>query len=295
MEMFPRARELFSFERLILSLIMLDVAGLLALIAFHQPTAATVAVPSPSDTFAKRMQSFQADYDPNKCKTDPHGHIYYSLGDTVFALPNIPNPAFLDPLEPKMLREAPDPTDQVGCLGNPYQQRILTAFWTKAMQVRLYWNWRPLQGPSRARADWRGELLPIDMAEIKCKEATITETLTNGLSACRVKPLRDVRVEDWAASYVSDPAKYATPMGRSFIVSCGPELMANAIDDCKVAYSLKPDLGVSYKFKPYHAQVPLPVDRVIDEDKKLRESIDQAEVKDFKWPSPAKSRPEELH
>jgi hypothetical protein len=192
-----------------------------------------------------------------------------------------------------MLREAPDPTDQVGCLGNPYQQLVLTNFWTKAMQVRLYWNWRPLEGPNRAKADWRGELLPIDMAEINCKEATITETLPNGLRACRVKPLRDVRVEDWAASYVSDPAKYATPMGRPFIVSCGPSLMANAIDDCKVAYSIKPDLGVTYKFKPYHG-APLPVDRVIDEDHKLRDSIEKAEVKDFKWPSAVKSPPEIL-
>lgn len=240
--------------------------------------------------FVASMQPAPAlDYHaPTKCKTNSQEHVYYSVGETVLAYPYVANPIILDPVGPNLLRDAPDPTDEVGCLDNPFQQGSL-AFGSKSLRGYLHWNARPIPEKFRAKADWWGELTNIDMLEINCDRATITETLPSGLKACRVKPTNppDPPVEDWAASYVADPAKYTTPLGRPFIIHCDPGLKSSGITSCSVAYSLRPDLGFSYKFRPFRG-LAVPVDQIIDEDRKLREKFEAWVVKDFKWPTPIK-------
>jgi hypothetical protein len=243
---------------------------------------------------ASMMRASALDYHaPTKCKTNSLDHVYYSVGETVLAYPYVANPIFLDPVEPDLLRDAPDPTDEVGCLGNPFQQGSL-AFGSNSLRGYLHWSPHPVPEKFRAKADTWGELPNIDMLEIDCKRATIVETLPSGLKACRVKPENppDAPVEDWAASYVADLAKYTTPMGRPFAVFCGPGLKSYSITRCEVAYSLRPDLGLSYEFRPYNGLAPVPVDQIINEDHKLREKFETWVVRDFKWPTPIKLPPE---
>ena len=92
-------------------------------------------------------------------------------------------------------------------------------------------------------------------------------------------------MEDWAAAYISDPNAYATPLGRPFIVVCGPNLYTGpAISKCEVGYSIAHGLAVGYDFQPYLGRSPIPIDHIIVLDRSIRAQIDAAIVKDFVWP-----------
>jgi hypothetical protein len=217
---------------------------------------------------------------PPKCKSGSLEHIYYSVGETVLAYPYV-ELTYISPLEPSLLRDVPDPNDELGCLGNPFQMQSL-AFGTKQLRGELFWNWRP-------RPDDNWNTYGVRLLELMCKDATIVENLPIGLKACRVKPTNppDLPKEVWPVSYVADHEKYTTPTGKPFVVNCdGGAFILR--DPCTVGYSLRPDLGISYTFDPYKKSTPLPVDQIFDEDRKFQETFKSFVVKEFKWPTPIK-------
>jgi hypothetical protein len=141
-------------------------------------------------------------------------------------------------------------------------------------------------GPSswKGAYQWPGE--SDGLAKLICDHPTIRETLPNGLVACRVQPVDKSRVEDWGASYIADASVYTTPLGRPFIVDCGPGLYSGPpIASCRVAYAITSDLAVSYEFQPYLGTSPIPIDHIVEFDREVRAQIDDAMVKDFIWPN----------
>jgi len=239
-------------------------------------------------------------YDPGVCKTDPKGHLYIALGRNVFSVPFLKDGVYgLYSVLPKAKRLARDPSEPEGCPGNPSQQRSFAFNFGAPLvdsdegsvratpreaptRVTLFEVWNPNSNPDREHSEWSGE--SAGLAQLVCAQATARETLPNGLTACRAGAA-GTRVEDWGASYISDPSRYATPLGRRFIVDCGPGLYSGPpISQCQVAYAIKPDLAVEYLFQPYVGPSPIPIDHIIEFDRKIRAQIEAATVKDFVWP-----------
>lgn len=242
-------------------------------------------------------------YDWGKCKTDVRGDVYVAFGDRVLRFPwSDSRIYFIDSLSPNEQRTPPDSSEEVGCQGNPLQVRMFGALtgslWIvkddePVTPITLYWNWRPRAHTDAKNSVWRGEDIGLDMLRLMCERATTTEILLNGLKACRLKPTNppDARVEDWAANYSTDPNTYATPLGHPLVARCGPTIFSTPIDDCQVAYAITTELGVAYRFHPYHGAHPFPLDKLLSFDRSLQEHISAATVHDYKWPGPLKIDP----
>lgn len=242
-------------------------------------------------------------YDPATCNADAHGHLYIALGRYVLAVPFLKKGLyFLNSVLPNDRRLAPDPTEPEGCPDNPSQQRSFGFYFGSPLvdaggdsatpmqreaptRLTLYEVWNPDRMADRDHSEWFGESTIALLTNTSCARATIREVLPNGLTACRIKPVAEARIEDWAVSFISDPGIYATPLGRPFMIDCDPDLYSGpSITKCKVGYSIAPGLALGYEFQPYRGKSAVPFDHVIALDRSIRRQIDAAIVKDFIWP-----------
>ncbi len=114
-----------------------------------------------------------------------------------------------------------------------------------------------------------------------CKAAAVREELPNGLTTCWIKlhwpadPAVEARQENWGAAYRARPDVYTAPLGRPFVVDCGPLLFEYTISHCDIAYTMMPGLGVGYRFQPYLGAGRIPIDRIIEFDRGLRAAIER--------------------
>jgi hypothetical protein len=242
-------------------------------------------------------------FDAAACKMDAKGHLYIALGRYVLAVPFSEDRTYLlDSVPASAKRLAPDPTEPEGCPGNPTQQRSFGFYFPAPLtdadgpssksvdreaptRLTLYEVWKPNPNADQDHPEWSGESLTDSVVRSRCDRASVRERLPGGLNACRIQPVDKSRVEDWAASYIADPSVYATPLGRPFMVDCGPRLYSHGISHCNVAYSLARGLAVGYEFQPYLGQSRIPIDHIIEFDRKIRAQIDVAIVKEFLWPN----------
>ena len=226
--------------------------------------------------------------------------MYVALGRDVFATPA---PAkvnmVIDQIPADMRRKVPDPNEPIGCLDNPLQSASHYLFHSADFggdgsgsgkigipDLLTLCSLRRTNAATENGKDeeWLGEVSQRHTADVVCGRATLREDLPNGLSACRVAPADPLNglKEDWASSYISQI--YRTPLGRSFVVNCGPGLFSGPIGDCDVAYAMTSDVGISYRFRPYQGSHPIPVDQIIAYDKSLRAAVERAQVKNYPWP-----------
>lgn len=250
-------------------------------------------------------------YDPSTCKTDAHDKLYIALGRNVLAVSQMGTVVVgqIYPGTGDNRLVPPDPTDRQGCPDNPEQvesyafaYQLDATLQTKAgipLEKRprpdLLQLFRTLKGdavPSAHDALWMGEDLQLGVARSTCEEqATLKERLPNGMMACRIGPkarsATSPRVEDWAASYVAPSDVYKTPLGEKFVVNCNGGLYTRGIGDCKVAYVMRPGLGVSYRFQPYLTPQAIPIENIIEFDRGLRAEIESSLVKNYRWPDEA--------
>jgi hypothetical protein len=239
-------------------------------------------------------------FDPATCKQNT-GSFYVALGRYVFAtagtaMANV----VIDPIPESRLLKVPDPKDPKGCFGNPLQSNSHAMFYPMAFGsdipgqskllvpdlLTLANLKRGAGGGEEKDVDWPAEALELEIAENACKAATLREELKSGLLACRIKPVDppNARKEDWAASYIAKQEIYTTPLGKLFVIDCGPNLLSAPISHCYVAYAINPGIGLTYRFQPYRANNPIPIDLAITYDKSLRAFIERALVKDYPWP-----------
>jgi len=253
--------------------------------------------------------AYEFPYNTASCKNDPHGKFYVALGQYVFAMPYAEKDYFVyNSLRPGNIGlKPPDPSDPVGCFGNPLQSWS-HAFAYRYHRMMLGKNAPPVEDkegpelltlfriidnpiPSADDKAWPGEEVELRVGDQGCQHAAVREDMPDGLTACRIKPAAylDRPQEDWAAHYRARADVYMTPLGKPFIVNCGPELTKSTISSCEIAYTMKPGLGVSYRFQPYRGRNAIPINHIIDFDKSLRAAIEDELVKDYPWPdlSPA--------
>lgn len=296
------ARFRIAFTRLAMS-------AVIAQVLFGVGPATAAPAKSGRDEFA---------YDPSACKTNAHDKIYIALGPNVLAVPFHAAPALIGAIYPGTGVERltpPDPTDHEGCPNNPrqlesygfnyqYNEALAGKGGAKPpstphplyLELVDYLRGNPASSPKQR---WPGEESELQIARQTFADATVRERLKNGLTACRVKPRIDLRVEDWGASYIAQTSVYAAPLGQPFVVNCGPVLFSAAVGYCTVAYRIAPGLGLVYHFEPYKGSGPIPIERIVDFDRDLRGQIERSIVNDYAWPDlettpdRAKTRPQQ--
>jgi hypothetical protein len=237
-------------------------------------------------------------FDPSSCKHNT-GHMYVAFGRSVFVTPAQAN-AVVDPLQPNAPHlKAPDPAEPAGCFGNPLQSdsyhllgsatltgsapgnaKLGVPDGLELINLQMFKDWQGSGG------EWILEQNERKIANKTCRIAAVQEDLSNGFHACRIKLIKPANAPevDWAASYIAKKNIYTTPLGRPFVINCGPLMFSNALDYCDAEYELTSDLGVYYEFRPYHTAHPISIDQIIAFDKFLRAAVEAALVKDYPWP-----------
>jgi hypothetical protein len=242
-------------------------------------------------------------FDPKTCKQSS-GNVYVALGRYVFVMSNEDQNKYVFQTlnETSLILKAPEPSEPVGCLGNPLQllshriaNRLFSALSGQSLAagpapdvLTLYRLDRsPLAEPDGK--EWPGESSQLDFAAHffdggNCREGLVQEDIANQLTACRMKLAnpQNARQEDWATSYQAKV--YAAPLGKPFVINCDAMLFSDHMGSCRVGYVLKPGLGVSYKFQPYRGRSAIPIERIVDFDRSLRALIENELVKDYPWP-----------
>jgi len=237
-------------------------------------------------------------FDPATCKENT-GNLYVALGRYVFATPSSTANVVIDPVPETKSLKAPDPSQPMGCLGNPLQSNSHYLFHPLTVatnvpgqsrpsfpiQLGLYNLRRNSPAADKQDREWPGESLERLIEDRVCRTATLREDLASGLLACRIKPAdpSNVRQEDWAASYLANQEIYKTPLGKPFVVNCGPGSLSSGFGYCDVSYMFNSGIGVSYRFQPYIGNHPIPIDQIIAYDKSLRSAVESALVKDYRW------------
>ncbi len=275
----------------------------LQLIAF--PLGQSLCAPAPPNT--QQSAGPAGKFNPGACRNDPKRQIYLAIGRMVLSFPADEhlNIGKIETWE-RITRLAPqDPSEPEGCLGNPIQIDSLALpyppSWTPhhrntpggPLSDRLGVDGLALSNAERMRAldpantSWNNSL---QAAQVTCKQATLKETLQNGLLACRVKPseaappsIRDEPTQDWAAAYFAPPDTYSTPRGDPFAVYCPPRLFSTYIGWCSVEYRYTTSVVLGYTFHPYGVWTVLPIEKVIEFDRSVRDEIASHEIADYEW------------
>ena len=241
------------------------------------------------------------EYDPAACKSDAQGKFYVALGRYVLATPYANRGVYMrDPLRPGNIGlVAPDPTEPQGCPDNPLQSWSYEFIYAlpgsdagggaggsggspQADRLTLY---RTSDSPSPPpdEPEWSGADFMLLDWKTSCKDPAVREELPDGLNACLIKPEPETRKENWGGVYRAPADVYTTPLGKPFIVGCGPLLFENMISHCSVAYTMMPGLGVGYRFQPYLGPHHISINGVIDYDRGLRTAIEGLVIKDYAW------------
>ncbi|MDE8741025.1 hypothetical protein PZA20_04245 [Pectobacterium polaris] len=226
-------------------------------------------------------------FDPQKCQApDPEGKAYVALRDTVFHISIDQLSILHDPVlrDGETLPLPPDPSEPLGCKGNPLSQQSLLFSrnfngklgdrpdWPKA------WPLQKFQLFSSTPDHWglRWHMLYDKMCETRPKQTGLVPNMT----ACLYEknPERPDRYDvEEAGSWLIDPEVYSAPFNQRFAIFCGFAISGGA--DCKVDYKIFPSVNLHYAFTPKE----LPLTEVINFDKHLRTELEQSVVKNYPW------------
>ncbi|MDY4347675.1 hypothetical protein [Pectobacterium brasiliense] len=226
-------------------------------------------------------------FDPQKCHVpDPEGKAYVALRDTVFHISIDQLSILHDPVlrDGETLPLPPDPSEPLGCKGNPLSQQSLLFSrnfngklgdrpdWPKA------WPLRKFQLFSSTPSHWG---LHLDERHDKMCENRLKQTgLVPNMTACLFEknPARPDRYDvEEAGSWLIDPEVYSAPFNKRLAIFCMFAISGGT--DCEVGYKIFPTVNLSYEFNPKE----FPLTEVINFDKYLRAELEQAVVKDYPW------------
>lgn len=228
-------------------------------------------------------------YNPSECKRDAEGMVYFAAWRHVFRVP------YEEPLsirgmgaeERAKLPKRPDPSEPEGCPDNPiwggsfslpfrYEDASKSAgdteFSMKTKRLMIVASYPENFG-----------LQPLNESSferIKRLYSTCDEVV-EGLVGCRM-PSEDKKFMGnmELSAYQTDPEVYGTPFGGKLTVACNEPYASEFHGrDCDVDYKYYQDLNVSYEF--YRRD--LPIKRLLDYDRALRDYIEKIQVKDYPW------------
>lgn len=248
-------------------------------------------------------------YELPRCKTDAKGKVYIALGRAVLGLPPPNANGGIGQAVPKdAMLPAPDPAEPEGCPNNPaqVQSQGLVAFlpltldpmrpgqsmhgvWATNSGLRLenvgIWQKQPANYPDPEPSLSFGVLV-----ESQCASTNPDRSESNGVETCLVSPDASLHgmasPGHWARSYRVASARYATPRGGPFMVTCGPNAgQPHWPSDCRVGYVLAGGLRLKYEFLPPESgYAPSFVDDVIAFDRKVRALVTDGLWPDYPWP-----------
>lgn len=216
---------------------------------------------------------------PSAGRTDVDRNVYVALADTVFAV--APGTPLVVRFSPDGLRNAmPRPNLQQpgGRPGNSEQVKGIP------FQLPLPWA-AGLIRPGYPTGDpdgvWGinlgvdvGIVRPnadVNIAQRACALPGEHEELSSGLTACSVNPpAASGSIEYRIKAYIARPAAYTTPLGEPFAINCSVRVHPPR-ELCSVRYHYFHDVVLSYEFNPVPPGAYLPIDRVIDFDRRLRD------------------------
>lgn len=218
---------------------------------------------------------------PSASRADVDRKVYVALGNTVFAVaPGTPLVVRFSPDGLQKVMPPPDPRQPGGRPGNPEQVKGIPFQqplpWAAAF-IRLgsptgdpdgVWgiNLGVDAGIVRPNAD-------VNVAQRACALPGMHEELSSGLTACSVDPSTPSgSIEYRIKAYIARPGAYTTPLGEPFAINCSVRVHPPR-ELCSVRYHYSHDVVVSYDFNPAPPGAYLPIDRVIDFDKRLRDEI----------------------
>lgn len=227
-------------------------------------------------------------YDPTTCATDPGDTVTVALRRIVLQLP-ISAPFYMMAWSPEKLAAMPvppDPSQPRGCPDHPIQVHGVDL--SIALQV-------PEQGLDAPPTRLSVERLSFVAADADqwglqpgwersfqhtCESFGLVNTTGEGFTVCRVRPtyVEQHPEETWPYDAQAPLDYYSSPFGRVFTTSCFYQV-ASVRRACDVAYKFYENLNVAYR---YNALI-IPLDRLIDFDRALRDWIQSARVSDFEW------------
>jgi hypothetical protein len=213
-------------------------------------------------------------------QADAHRKVYVALGDTVFAV--APGTPLVVRLSPDGLQNAmprPDPRQPGSRPGNPEQVEGIPFLpplpWAAALIRPGYPTGDPdgVWGINLGVDASISSLTGLGLAQKSCALPSVHEELPSGLTACSVEPpVPSDSINYRNKAYIARSAAYTTPLGEPFAINCMVRVRPPR-EDCFVRYHYSHDLVVSYDFNPVPPGAHLPIDRVIDFDKRLRDEI----------------------
>ena len=209
-----------------------------------------------------RPAAAQKPYELPRCKENAKGKVYIALGRTVLGLPPPDANGGIGPAVPKdTMLPAPDPAEPEGCPNNPaqVQSQGLIAFlpltrdpirlgqsmhnvWATDSGLRfenvLIYPKEPANYP-----DAEPYLSSAVLVDSQCASTNPDRSESNGVETCLVPPDASlhglVSPGHWTRSYRISSARYGTPRGGPFMVTCGPNAGQPGWPvDCRVGYVL---------------------------------------------------------
>jgi len=236
--------------------------------------------------------STDVSYNPDTCKDDTEGMVYFALERDVFRMPYQTSLRLrgMNKEARDKLPKRPDPGEPEGCPGNP--------MWTKAISlVYVHQPQNPEQYPEgmsfRVRRlsitnNRRRDDGSIYNALQSSNERAFEDNKTKFnhcsdyfgvFEGCKVKPNNPEKPEkDWAISLRAYPEKYTSPNGRPFVVVCLPYLSLGH-QECYVSYIYSDELKIYYRLW----LEDIPIKEIIPLDKGLRNWIEAVRVNDYSW------------
>jgi hypothetical protein len=231
---------------------------------------------------------------PSASRADVDRKVYVALGDTVFAVePGTPLVVHLSPDGLQKATPPPDPRQPGGRPGNPEQVQGIPfqsplpwaaelirpgyptgdpdGVWgidlaVDASVIRSGRSDKPLKDDRTFEAD-------LDVVQRSCALPSVHEELPSGLTACSVEPPTPSESINYRVkAYIARPGACTTPLGKPFAINCGVRVHPRR-EWCFVRYHYSHDLLVAYDFNPVPPGAHLPIDRVIDFDRRLRDKL----------------------
>ncbi len=230
-------------------------------------------------------------YNPEDCKTDAEGMVYFALGREVFRRPYEEAMSIrgMPEEDKKSLPPRPDPSEPEGCPDNPiwgsnfslnyrHQPRHPesyppgTSFSVEQLNIIAI----PDRDKGTSVEFGLQPSLEKDFYRVK-EEYKTCEPLKNGLLACFVPD--ETPKNRWTVKFKADANIYTAPFGRPFVVSCVS--WTAGFVECNASYNYTENIRISYRFR----LASLPALEIIEYDKGVRDKIESMRVNDYLWES----------
>lgn len=244
---------------------------------------------SPASSTGNPHQS-NVTYNPENCKVDAEGMVYFALGREVFRRPytDIMTIRGMSEEDKAALPSRPDPSEPEGCPDNPiWGSNFSLSYKHQPRHPENYPSGTPfaveqlsiIAIPDRDKGT-KVEFglqpsLERDFERAK-NEFNICEEYENGLTACFIP--NEATKDKWTVKFRADPEIHSAPFGRPFVVSCLSWVGLGFVE-CNVSYNYTDDLRIAYKFRLDR----LPALEIIEYDKGIRSKIESMRVINYAW------------